>query len=41
MKKTVVTKSEELDKEWVELILFALGAGISPQEIKKFFKERQ
>ncbi|RWR15036.1 anti-repressor SinI family protein [Siminovitchia fortis] len=41
MKKSVVTKQEKLDKEWVELILFALGTGISPREIREFFRERQ
>ncbi|MBD8003477.1 anti-repressor SinI family protein [Bacillus norwichensis] len=40
MKKSVVIKPEKLDEEWVELILSALSAGISPQEIKEFFRER-
>jgi len=40
MKKSVVTKPEKLDEEWVELILSALSVGISPQEIKEFFRER-
>ncbi|RST73730.1 DNA-binding anti-repressor SinI [Siminovitchia acidinfaciens] len=41
MKKSVVMRPEKLDEEWVELILHALGAGISPQEIKEFFRKSQ
>ncbi|MCR2820304.1 anti-repressor SinI family protein [Lederbergia panacisoli] len=37
MRKTVMVKSEQLDEEWVELILAALNAGISPENIKEFF----
>lgn len=37
MEKVLSMNSEQLDGEWVELILSALQAGISPQEIRDFF----
>ncbi|MFS0643916.1 anti-repressor SinI family protein [Siminovitchia sp. 179-K 8D1 HS] len=40
MKKSVVTKPEKLDEEWVELILLALSAGIDPQDIRDFFQNK-
>ncbi|MBS4217242.1 anti-repressor SinI family protein [Bacillus sp. FJAT-49711] len=37
MQKSVMVKQEQLDEEWVELILAALNAGIKPENIREFF----
>jgi len=37
MQKAVMVKPEQFDEEWVELILAALNAGISPESIREFF----
>jgi Anti-repressor SinI len=36
-----VTNDEELDNEWVQLILEALEVGISVEEIKEFFSQKR
>jgi hypothetical protein len=36
-----VTNDEELDNEWVQLILEALEVGISVEEIKEFFSKKR
>ncbi|MBW8348026.1 anti-repressor SinI family protein [Bacillus sp. IITD106] len=38
MRKAVIVKEEQFDEEWVELILTALNAGISPESIREFFQ---
>ncbi|MBS4194566.1 anti-repressor SinI family protein [Lederbergia citri] len=38
MRKAVIVKHEQFDEEWVELILAALHAGISPESIREFFQ---
>jgi DNA-binding transcriptional MerR regulator len=35
-----LTKDNHLDREWVEMILEALEVGISVDEIKDFFAEK-
>jgi hypothetical protein len=40
MDKAIANNPDKLDEEWVELILIALNAGIHPQEIKDFFREK-
>jgi hypothetical protein len=35
-----LTKDNQLDREWVEMILEALEVGISVDEIKDFFAEK-
>lgn len=39
MKKALALNVEKLDREWTELIIAALDAGISAEEIRKFFRE--
>jgi len=36
MQKAIMVKPEQLDEEWVKLILAALNAGISPESIREF-----
>lgn len=38
MEEQVIVIKEDMDREWVELILSALEAGMSIAEIKEYFQ---
>ncbi len=39
VQEAAVINKEELDQEWVDLILYAMEVGMSLEEIQNFFKE--